>query len=639
MMGVIKVATPKTALTEEEALDTDADITPKLYSLQNTIKFKDALNLRRSEIENLIHRHLGISQSDFVLSERAEWICGSFNICLPIHISSTHHLKLPQRALIRFPLPFGVGETFDPGNADEKLRCEAATYIWLQSNCPTIPIPRLLGMGFPGMQSFTAIENESLWNRIVWYVRRSLTWMHGSTLPPYFAHQRNCLFDHGYLLMEYVEEGRMLSSSWAKHRGDENRQGNLYRSLAKIMLSLASVPLPRIGSWTMDDRGVISLTNRPLLDLTLLWSRHRIPTDIPRNMTYSSTQPFVHDLLTLQDTRMRYQLNSILSITDGLYQLSALTALRSLISRFWDHHTRNGPFVLTLADLHQSNILVDDEWNITRLIDFEFAPVRPVQMNHVPYWLSDKGVDQLAGPDLDEYKALYDEFLTVLEREEIEGQHSSMYSQKLREDWDTGRLWFSMALGSINAFPAIFEQHLQPKFYTEFEMDPEGKALANLWDTNVFDFIDKKLEDQKRYKEEVHKIFAEIGFVCEGEETEGAANAEGQEKTETGACKSEEEKEVTVNVEYQEKTVTGTCKSGEEVAVITEEQGRTATEVGEIKSEITVSVVDQGETAMKACESAEDVAANGEDRGETGPSACESDSEIAVSVARDQGES
>jgi hypothetical protein len=42
---------------------------------------------------------------------------------------------------------------FRPGNVDEKLRTEAATYIWLQSNCPNIPVPRLFGFGFPGTQS------------------------------------------------------------------------------------------------------------------------------------------------------------------------------------------------------------------------------------------------------------------------------------------------------------------------------------------------------------------------------------------------------------------------------------------------------------------------------------------------------
>jgi len=43
-----------------------------------------------------------------------------------------------------------VGEETFPGNADEKLRCEAATYIWIQENYPDIPIPQLWGFAFSG---------------------------------------------------------------------------------------------------------------------------------------------------------------------------------------------------------------------------------------------------------------------------------------------------------------------------------------------------------------------------------------------------------------------------------------------------------------------------------------------------------
>lgn len=35
-----------------------------------------------------------------------------------------------------------------PGNADEKLRTEVATFIWIQENCPSIPIPFLWGLDF-----------------------------------------------------------------------------------------------------------------------------------------------------------------------------------------------------------------------------------------------------------------------------------------------------------------------------------------------------------------------------------------------------------------------------------------------------------------------------------------------------------
>ena len=45
------------------------------------------------------------------------------------------------------PLPYRVGETFWPDNADEELRCVAGTYVWLQQPASSISIPRLYGFG------------------------------------------------------------------------------------------------------------------------------------------------------------------------------------------------------------------------------------------------------------------------------------------------------------------------------------------------------------------------------------------------------------------------------------------------------------------------------------------------------------
>lgn len=245
-------------------------------------------------------------------------------------------------------------------------------------------------------------------------------------------------------------------------------------------------------------------------------------------MTYSSAQPFVYDMLAYQDKRMRHQLNSVLSIKDGIYQLSALVALRALVPRFWDQRSRNGPFILTLVDLHQSNIFVDDEWNVTRLIDLEFAPVRPVQMAQVPSWLSNRGVDEFEGPHLEEYQSLYDEFVTILEKEESAGHHTNALSQKLREDWSTGRMWYSIAMDSVNAFPFIFEQHLQPRFFNNYQKDTDDMALAQLWDEKVFEFLDEKLEDQQRYVEKIRQIYAE----ARARESEvGAVTVEGVVET------------------------------------------------------------------------------------------------------------
>jgi len=110
---------------------------------------------------------------------------------------------------------------------------------------------------------------------------------------------------------------------------------------------------------------------------------------------------------------------------------------------------------------------------------------------------------------LDEYNALYHDFIAVLESEETARQYPNTYSQCLRENWSTGRIWYILALDSINAFPIIFEQHLRPRFFDKFELATDGVALARLWEEKVLDFIDGKQEDKQRYEERVRAIFAE----------------------------------------------------------------------------------------------------------------------------------
>lgn len=143
----------KGRITQEDALDSDRDVIQQLSYPGKRFDFYIYLYQHRPQIAAIVSRHLGIPESEFTLGDVKEWIHGSFNVCLPIHIETDRKRTLPRRAIIRLPLPYKIGEAFRPGNVDEKLRCEAATYLWLQNNCPSVPIPRLFGFGFPGTQS------------------------------------------------------------------------------------------------------------------------------------------------------------------------------------------------------------------------------------------------------------------------------------------------------------------------------------------------------------------------------------------------------------------------------------------------------------------------------------------------------
>jgi len=148
----LKLKLPHGEITLSEALNKGCDILRDLSDYQRKFDFAWNLHQHPSRTLDIVSRHLGIPTTDLEVCEVKEWVAGSFNYCIPIKIARSHHPALPERVIIRFALPYEVGDGSSPA-VDEKVRCEAATYIWLQQNCPDVPIPRLYGFGLPGTQS------------------------------------------------------------------------------------------------------------------------------------------------------------------------------------------------------------------------------------------------------------------------------------------------------------------------------------------------------------------------------------------------------------------------------------------------------------------------------------------------------
>lgn len=336
--------------------------------------------------------------------------------------------------------------------------------------------------------------------------------MSGSMLSPYIPHNRQSLLDLGYLVLEYVDDGKMLSESWDEKRFDPERRANLFKGLSRVMLSLAGQPLPRIGSWTLDDRGALSLTNRPLT-LTLHQQENRgIPTDMPRHLTYTAAEPYYLDLIACQDSRLRHQPNSIHNEEDGEAQMAALTAMRAVLPTFTDRRLRAGPFALALTDLHQSNIFVDDDWHVTRIIDLEWACARPIEILAPLHWLSGRGLEELAFHP-DEYAKLHEEFVEVLEEEEAAAaaRHAPREcSRALRASWETGALWYFRALDSPSTLPALFTDHIQPRF-AALDSTARGRfnsVLAPFWCLGAPRLLSAKAREQEGYSLRVRRLFS-----------------------------------------------------------------------------------------------------------------------------------
>lgn len=131
-------------MTLGDALEEEENMLRELEYPQNRIDFCAHLLNHCDTLIAIVAHHLNVDPEVCSIADFEHWRHGSFNWCIPVTINSAEHSPV----LLRFPLLYKVGESEHPGNADEKLRCEAATYIHLRQNCPDIPVPKLWGFGF-----------------------------------------------------------------------------------------------------------------------------------------------------------------------------------------------------------------------------------------------------------------------------------------------------------------------------------------------------------------------------------------------------------------------------------------------------------------------------------------------------------
>ncbi|KAI9753693.1 MAG: KRRI-Interacting protein 1 [Chaenotheca gracillima] len=514
-------------------------------------RFITYLTEHQYQIQTVVAGHLGLSKSEKCLIPRnTEWLHGRFNIGLPVAVTGWQ-----RRVLIRFPLPHKIGEGFRPGNVDEKLRCEAATHAWVDENCPDVPIPHMWGFGLSKGRTFSAVEHAPLVTRCLQYIRRIFLRMLRYPLPSrYIPLRTSHELEVGYILTDFYDEQgcKTLSASWEDQQHDETLRANLFKGLSRIILSLGRLPLPRVGSFSLDDHGYLRLTNRPLnLELHQM-ENEEIPIELPRDHTYSATEPYMLDLISCH----RMRLDVIQEDEDGSRQGSAMAFMETSFPSFFGPSHDDGPYALTLTDLQRSNIFVDAKWNVTCLVGLDWACARPVEMQHPPCWLTSQSVDAI---DVDAFDKLRKEFMAEFRDEETRsytvGVNNSDEKDKLRftdimeKGWENGSFWYSLALDSPTALLSLLNQHIQPIFEAhEYEtpamLYPSG-LMAVGWSGYIHKIDDsyvvkkpKLFPDYPAYNDQFHDIITTERQIYERlGDHKGVIKYHGIEDSETGAIK------------------------------------------------------------------------------------------------------
>ncbi|KAH8425913.1 uncharacterized protein LDX57_003654 [Aspergillus melleus] len=114
-------------ITYSDAKAEEFNILHRLQYHAEQTKFFIHLYDKREWMKATVAHHFGLKPfTQCQVADTENWLHGSFNVCIFIIIDSWDG----KRVLLRFPLPYRIGESFRPGNCDEKIRCEAGSYAW-----------------------------------------------------------------------------------------------------------------------------------------------------------------------------------------------------------------------------------------------------------------------------------------------------------------------------------------------------------------------------------------------------------------------------------------------------------------------------------------------------------------------------
>ncbi|KPA38311.1 aminoglycoside phosphotransferase, partial [Fusarium langsethiae] len=297
-------------ITYSGAQNRSEDIVTKLAYAEHRKKLYDNLDRQKDTIRSLVRHHLHLgNDAECTVLPQEQWIKGSFNVCIPIRIVSG---MVHRNLMLRCCLPYKLAEAQYPGTIDEKLRCEVGTYAFMQQYCPDIRIPYLYGFGFTDRRHYSHESYGPLYLRLFHKFQRRLNHLLHRDMPScYNLHPSRHYLPTAYMLLEHIgpDVGEMLSNTWPRHFNDLDRRERLFRGVARVMLSLARVPQPRIGSFQFHDDCYVRLTNRPLICSMMIFENGGALRAVERTETYSCTESFASGMISYQDNHFISQRN------------------------------------------------------------------------------------------------------------------------------------------------------------------------------------------------------------------------------------------------------------------------------------------------------------------------------------------
>lgn len=314
-----------------------------------------------------------------------------------------------------------------------------------------------------------------------------------------------------FIIFEYVQ-GRALAEVKLDSLPD-TQQEKLYKSLARIYLQLRRLEFPSIGHLQRDrDQFKVSkkimtmdINMQAIEGLGAYFIRDSFYDD--RN-TLTSANDYTSMLLDLADNAFAKGRKSVpISEDVGADRLYQLHIFRSHVKEWLDPSLDKGPFVLVHGDFEPHNLVINEEMEITCVLDWEWSRIVPRQFFEPPLWLTGHWLPTLAFPIVydNEYLKTFDKFLATtrtLERE--------MYGNELLSDeWTTAKLnagfLVANALENWTDIDYFASRYLDIKYYKREKLKERIQAFLDE-NPERGTFIKKKLEEGLAFMKELENM-------------------------------------------------------------------------------------------------------------------------------------
>ncbi|KAF5558995.1 kinase [Fusarium mexicanum] len=364
---------------------------------------------------------------------------------------------------------------------DEKVRYEVATMRYVAANT-TIPVPKIFHWG-------TAEDNPL-------------------GLGP-------------FIIIEYIEHETTLSHALNdptldppdSHSLDPNISNKklefLYAQMANILLQLSSLSFPRIGSLVEDEEGHISISGRPLMqNMNSILDLTGSPSSLlpAKDQPFATSTEWYSAMADMNLIQLAFQQNNAVEDEDDARdKYVARQLFRNLASegRLEVRSSKEGRnhFRLFSEDLRPSNVLIDKDFKVVGVIDWEFAYAAPAEFSFdPPWWLLLKYPEYWPGGYeqwMKAYEPRFRTFISVLQDEErklhsgkdigdslenpqVSKNATFSFSQQMRESWESKEWMIRYVARNSWAFDFVFWRYLDPMFFGDNDDGDYRARLCNL---------------------------------------------------------------------------------------------------------------------------------------------------------------